>query len=134
VARLVRTTGLRCCLTHRNARLAITLFALITFTLQTYVVQTHVHGIERTSIAGAALILDKNAAHKQPSDKSPLGGDPANCPICQAILHTGYYVTPSVAALLPPIVVASAAPIVVDAGTIVEARSHSWQSRAPPLA
>lgn len=117
-----------------SARLAITLFALLAFTLQSYVTQTHIHGAARINSAAATLAFDKNAVHKQQPGKFPPGDDPANCPICQEILHTGTYVTPSVAALLLPSVAVSIAVIVVDIKTIAQASSHSWKSRAPPLA
>jgi hypothetical protein len=116
------------------ARLAITFFALFAFTLQTYVTQTHIHGMARINSAAAPLAFDKNAAHEQQPGKLPPSDDPANCPICQEILHTGFYVTPSATALLLPTVAAFIAPTVVDIKTIAQASSHSWKSRAPPLA
>ena len=117
-----------------RARLAITLFALLAFTLQSYVTQTHIHGITRDSIAAATLAVDKNPAEKQQPNKFPPGDDPANCPICQQILHSGSYVPPSAATLLLPTVAASITPIVIDIKTIAQASSHSWKSRAPPIA
>jgi len=117
-----------------GARLAITFFALLAFTLQTYVTQTHIHGASPVNFAAAASTLDGSAAQKHLPDKLPPSNDPANCPICQEILHTGFFVTPSVAALLLPTIVASIAPIVADIKAIAPAYSHSWKSRAPPLA
>jgi hypothetical protein len=116
----------------RGARLAITFFVLFAFTLQTYVIQTHIHGAAPTGIA--KLALDKSAAREQRPDKLPTGNDPANCPICQEILHTGFFVTPSAAVLPLPAVAVSIAPTVIDIKAAVEAHSHSWKSRAPPLA
>ena len=118
----------------RYARLAITLFALLAFTLQTYVTQTHIHGATRINSAAATLAFDKNAAHKQQPDKFPPGSDPANCPLCQEILHYGTYVTPAAASLLLPSFTVSVASIVIDIAAITQAYSHSWKSRAPPLA
>jgi hypothetical protein len=118
----------------RGARLAITFFVLLAFTLQTYVIQTHVHGMARVGIAPATLALDKSAAQGQRPDKFPTGNDPANCPICQEILHTGYFVTPAAAVLPLPAVAVSIAPTVIDILTAVAAHSHSWKSRAPPIA
>ena len=118
---------------NNGARLAITFFALLAFTLQTYVTQTHIHSISQTS-AAAASTLDGSVGHKRLPGKLPPSNDPANCPICQEILHTGFFVTPSIAALLLPTIVASTAPIVTDIMTIAPAHSHSWKSRAPPLA
>jgi hypothetical protein len=118
----------------RSARLAITFFVLLAFTLQTYVIQTHIHGMAGFGVAAVKLDLGKSAAREQRPDKLPPANDPANCPICQEILHTGYYVTPSVAVLPLPAVAVSIAPTVIDILTAVEAHSHSWKSRAPPLA
>ena len=136
MARLARTTSRVWGRARQGngARLAITLFALLAFTLQTFVMQTHIHGMARVGIAPATLALDKSAAQGQRPDKFPAGNDPANCPICQEILHTGYYVTPSAAALPLPTVAVSIAPTVIDVMTVVAAHSHSWKSRAPPLA
>jgi hypothetical protein len=117
-----------------GVRLAITFFALFAFTLQTFVMQTHIHGVARAGLAIAASALDKNAAQAQRPGKLPPVNDPANCQICQEILHTGYFVTPVAAMLLPPAVAVSVAPAVIDIMAAVEARSHSWKSRAPPLA
>jgi len=114
-----------------RARLAITLFALLAFTLQTYVTQTHIHA---AAINTASTTFDKGATQKQQPDKFPQGNDPANCPICQEILHTGQFVTPSATALLLPTLTVSIVAIVVDIKTIAQAPSHSWKSRAPPLA
>jgi hypothetical protein len=117
-----------------GARLAITFFVLLAFTLQTYVMQTHIHGTAGFGVTVTKLAFDKSAAQEQRPGKLPPANDPANCPICQEILHTGFYVAPSAAALLLPSVVASVAPIVIDIVKIVEVCSHSWKSRAPPLA
>ena len=117
-----------------GARLAITFFVLLAFTLQTYVMQTHVHGMAGFGATVTKLALDKSAAQQQRPDKLPPANDPASCPICQEILHTGFYVTSAAAALLLPTVVVSVAPIVIDVVRVVQAGSHSWKSRAPPLA
>jgi hypothetical protein len=136
VARLARTISTVRGSASRGsgARLAITFFVLFAFTLQTYVLQTHIHGTAGFGVATAKLVLDKNAAQKQRPDKLPPANDPANCPICQEILHTGFYVTPSAAVLPPPAVAVSIAPTVIDIVTAVEAHSHIWKSRAPPFA
>jgi hypothetical protein len=117
-----------------RARLAITLFALLAFTLQSYVTQTHIHGLAHESFAGAAFAAGEDSGQKQKPGKLPANDDPANCPICQEILHTGFYVTPTTTTLLLPTVEASIAPIIIDIKMIVQAYSHSWKSRAPPLA
>ncbi len=118
----------------KGARLAITLFALLAFTLQSYVTQTHIHGTAWAGTAIAKLALGRNTTQNKLPGKGPRGDDPANCQICQEILHTGLYITPPPAALLLLTVSASVAPIAADIKTIAQLRSHNWQSRAPPFA
>ena len=113
-----------------GARLAITLFALLAFTIQSYVTQVHIHGTAR--IGGATLALDKSATQQQSPGKAPPGDDPANCPICQQILHAGSFVAPSAAAFVPLTLTASIVAIVIEIATLAQAYSHSWRSRAPP--
>ena len=107
-------------------RLLITFFALFAFSLQTYIGQTHIHLAPDSFEAGAA--------HKQAPDRFPANGDPANCPICQEVLHDGQFVTPSATTLLAPSLAASIIEIVAPLPRLVQAASHAWRSRAPPTA
>ena len=107
-------------------RLLVTFFALFAFSLQTYIGQTHIHLAPDSFEAGAA--------HKQAPDRFPANGDPANCPICQEVLHDGQFVTPSAATLLAPSLAASIIEIVAPLPRLVQAASHAWRSRAPPTA
>ena len=115
-------------------RLAITFLALLAFTFQTLVVQTHIHGAARVGAASTQLALDGTASHDQSPDKFPPSDDPANCPICQELLHAGAFVTPTAAALQISTVVMSVDIVVVEIAAIERTFSHSWKSRAPPLA
>ncbi len=115
-------------------RQAFVFAMLLAFALQGYVVQTHIH-----FAPGAAALLDAVAAShgvkgaaQDHHDKYPPADDPANCPICQEILHSGQFVTPSAAALLPPSLAASTIAIVDVELPFVLALSHSWRGRAPP--
>jgi hypothetical protein len=105
-------------------RLLITLFALFAFSLQTYIGQIHIH-FEHDATA---------SSQKHAPDKFPANGDPANCPICQEVLHNGQFVTPSAAALLPPTFTVSVVSIVTTVPIVARAISHGWRSRAPPKA
>jgi hypothetical protein len=108
------------------ARLAITLFALLTFTLQSYVSQIHIHGTSwstsRTVDAGKA---------PQPG-KIPVTDDQNSCPICQVIAHAGQFVAPSAVAVSLPAPVAFHVTIDKDTAAVTLSASHSWKSRAPP--
>lgn len=107
---------------HRPAQLArlwITLFALFAFTLQAYVTQSHVHAA---------------AISKQLPGKLPAGDDQANCPLCQAVLHAGQYVTPSAGGFVPLILTAYGIFVATHIAAAVQSVSHSWNSRGPPQA
>jgi len=110
-------------------RRALVYAVLVAFALQTYIVQTHIH------FAPAALsqLAGGHEAVPQGShDKYPANDDPANCPICQEILHSGQYLTPSAAALLLPTLAVSTIAMVDKALPHLSAPSHSWRGRAPP--
>ncbi len=108
---------------NTRLRLLVTLFALFAFSLQTYIGQIHIH-----------LGPDAGIAQKHAPDKFPANGDPANCPICQEVLHNGQFVTPSAASLLPPTFTVSIVRIVAALPMLARATSHTWRSRAPPKA
>jgi hypothetical protein len=109
-------------------RLLVTAFALLTFALQSYVTQTHIH----LAPGSFASYSELGAAKKQLPDKFPAQDDPANCPICQEILHSGQFVTPTAAATLLPSLSVSIIAIVIHIVVAPEATSHTWQSRGPP--
>jgi hypothetical protein len=115
-------------LRETGLRFAVSLFLMLAFGLQSYITQTHIHLAPGAIAAG--ISADK---HQQP-DKFPANGDPANCPICQEILHTGQFVTPSAAVLLLPSIAVSIVRIVVDIPAAAQSASHGWRSRAPPRA
>ena len=121
------------------ARLTLTFLMLAAFALQTTVMQTHVHIGSVAVTAGFLEDLkignpDQPGAAKstQPRDHFPANDDPANCPICQEIMHAGQFVTPQAVALLLPTEPVSFVPISLAIPIFTEAVSHSWQGRAPP--
>jgi hypothetical protein len=107
------------------ARLAM-LLLILTFAAQSFAVQTHIHGVPLTALAHVTHV----STPSEPASQDPY--DPANCPLCQEMLHAGSYVTPVVAdfVLIPTVVAFAAAfALLPHAGLN---RPHSWQSRAPP--
>lgn len=100
------------------ARFAVTLFALFAFSLQSFVMQVHVHG---GTVAAA-----------QTAKTSKPAPEPANCPICQEILHAGHYVMPSAAGWLPLSQFSAIVSIWTGSAVLSQSSSHSWNSRAPP--
>lgn len=109
-------------------RLAITFVTLLAFVLQTLLVQTHIHGAAPTGVTSVGI--EKNA---QP-DKLPPAGDPANCPICQELLHAGSFVAPVAAALAASSVATNVEVMFVEILAVTQTYAHGWKSRAPPLA
>jgi hypothetical protein len=101
--------------------------------------QTHVH-IGTVAVTAGFLedlkitLAGQPGAAKgtQPRDHFPANDDPANCPICQEIMHAGQFVTPQAVALLLPTESVSFVPIRLAIPVFTEAVSHSWQGRAPP--
>jgi len=105
----------------------VTAFVLAVFVFQGFLVQTHVHAPATGWDGGAHA-----GAPAQPGRHDPL--DPANCPLCQEILHAGSFVAPGLIALPP----AAARPIVflicVVTALPPAAPARGWNSRAPPRA
>jgi hypothetical protein len=111
-------------------RLVLVYTALLAFALQGYVFQTHIH-FTPSELAGLTGDVDTNTANGH-HDKFPANDDPANCPICQEILHSGQFVTPAAQFLLPPSLAVSTIAVVDQALPHILAPSHSWRGRAPP--
>lgn len=108
-------------------RLALAYAVLLAFAFQTYVAQTHIHLTQ----AETAKLYTGGTGHDR-HDKYPASDDPANCPICQEILHSGHFVTPSALAYAPPALAVSTIALVDTALPFILALSHSWRGRAPP--
>ena len=107
-------------------RLAMLLLAL-TFAVQGIAVQTHIHGQPLTALAHITHVSTPPA----PASQDPY--DPANCPLCQEMLHAGVYVAPVAADFLVILNAVAFAPAFAVLPHAATERQHSWQSRAPPL-
>jgi hypothetical protein len=113
-----------------NARLILTFVALFAFTVQNYLTQTHIHVPPAIALAGDLGATGEPA--KNSPDKYPANQDPANCPICQEIMHAGQPIVPAVVLLALPSVVVFGFPVFIETVTHFRAPSHIWQGRAPP--
>ena len=117
-----------------SARFALTLVAALAFFLQSFVTQTHIHAPPSSAAKTVALVSPDDLGKTGKRDRFPANDDPANCPLCQELVHAGHYVTPAFALLVQPSeriahVVPTAEPAAADS-----AISHAWRSRAPPTA
>jgi hypothetical protein len=104
------------------------LFMLVAFTVQGLAVQIHIHGDPLTALDHVTHV----SAPATPGSQDPY--DPANCPLCQELVHAGVYVAPAVSdfvVILNAVAFAPAFALLPHAAT---ERQHSWQSRAPPAA
>jgi hypothetical protein len=127
------------------AQLLMVVLGFVALALQSFVVQTHIHIPQAsiraqsasfiTLIAGSAGVSDVGPGQSNtPSDQYPISRDPANCPLCKELTHSGQYVSSaSVLATLP-------FPVTVNFIVFKEiapsrfAASHNWRGRAPPIA
>lgn len=107
------------------ARLTMLLLALV-FAVQSFAVQTHIHGQPVTALAHVSQVSTPAA----PVPQDPF--DPANCPLCQEMLHAGVYVVPVAADFLVILNAVALAPAFILLPHAATERQHSWQSRAPP--
>jgi len=104
----------------------VMLFMLVAFAVQGFAVQTHIHGVPTS----ADRIIAHVSMPPQPVPQDPY--DPANCALCQEMLHAGIYVAPVVAdfvVILNAVAFAPAHALLPHAAT---ERQHGWKSRAPP--
>ena len=101
---------------------------LLALVVQGFATQTHLHWqkISPDSFAAAAN-------HLPGHDKNPLNEDPANCPICEQIIHAGQFVAPAWLSPFLLVLAISTIEIVNVALPGFDAVSHSWRGRGPPL-
>lgn len=123
-------------LAHSSRRLFLTLFCLLAFSFQSYIAQTHIH-IPGTTDAGISALasspakISLNAAKQDKRSPLPINSD-TNCPLCQTVLHAGFFLTPGLLVLLLPDTQAGNDPAPIAVSHHDGAPSHAWQSRGPP--
>jgi hypothetical protein len=114
----------------------VAVFALLAFALQTQITQTHVHfassqafGLSSGDEATASAKIANKAA---PQKSAPANDDPAKCPICQAVMHAGQFISPSTISFALPSEAIAIIPLSLVIAIARERASHNWQGRAPP--
>ena len=110
------------------ARCFVVFIAVFAFALQSYVTQTHIHDASQV-FGGVAKI----AATQSPAPgKAPSHDNKADCPLCQAVIHAGIFVSPATPLLHLPFTLIETVVPVLTLAAASNATAHDWQSRAPP--
>jgi hypothetical protein len=105
-------------------RRLITLFALLAFFIQSFALQTHIHSVP---LASATTV-----AHT-PAPAPLKNQDPVDqCRLCQELVHSGVYVSPSVTVIATSLNIVAAIFAALPSFAADPVRAFSWQSRAPP--
>lgn len=113
------------------------LAALMAFTLvvQGVVTQSHFHNPgHELEAAGMVVKATSNGLTLPAPLKLPINDNPANCPICQQLIHAGQFVAPAWLAPLLLIITLSSVEIETDTRSAFDTVSHSWLGRGPPQA
>jgi hypothetical protein len=132
-------TGVRTRKRRFAAARLVVLVTLLAFSIQTYLTQTHIHfaSEDQSSRAHGQLVLGGGKvspnAPVERKDRYPANQDPANCPLCQELVHAGQFVTPAASALLLPSLSLSVIELSVQYALLIHSVTHIWRGRAPPL-
>lgn len=99
---------------------------LLFFATQSYMVQTHIHGLPSSAPMSAGLY-----------NQAPAGGQPPlspeDCPLCQAVIHAGSFLTPAVYVSVSVALYVVKVPVRFFVSLLTPPVSHIWCGRAPPL-
>jgi hypothetical protein len=136
---------IRAAFRFRFSHVMVGLLGLLPVTLQSFVVQTHIHVQQpavRAHVLGlitlaAASVADSEFASGQsstPTDNYPINRDPANCPLCKELTHSGQYVSSASVLTTLPFPVTVNLIVFREIAPTLFAASHTWRGRAPPLA
>ena len=126
----------------RISHVLVGLLGLLAMTLQSFVVQTHIHiqqPVVRTQAMGLITLATASVSESvtgqvgAPTDNYPINRDPANCPLCKELTHSGQYVSSASVLTTLPFVTVNLIVFREIAPTLFAA-SHTWRGRAPPLA
>ncbi len=102
---------------------------MLAFSWQSVIAETHQHV---PPAAASRAVAATHGGGKPAPSRAPTDS-PANCPICRELAHATHYLPPAPIVFAAPVRV-FAPPVSVAAILLVlRARSHGWQSRAPPL-
>ena len=102
----------------------MTVFALLALFLQGLAVQTHIHQlIQPVVVKTSSLPAPVPLQNQDPLDQ---------CRLCQELVHSGTFVTPSPIAVLTSLSFVTAIFAALPAFAGASAKPFAWQSRAPP--
>jgi hypothetical protein len=124
------------------SHIPILALAVIALAIQMMVVQIHIHvpqaGKALTSsfisLAAGQAEIARDQSSGLPRDKYPVKDDPANCPLCQQVAHSGQFVHSAVILVALPFSVTVNFIVFTEAVISQSAITHIWQGRAPPQA
>jgi len=144
-ARRSGTRKARCLTASRGipfSRIPILALAIIALAVQMMVVQIHIHVPQAGRIAGTSFIslaadnadIASGQSSNTPRDKYPVKEDPANCPLCQEVAHSGQFVHSAAILVSLPFSVTVHFIVFTEAVISQPAITHIWQGRAPPQA
>ena len=129
--------------TFRATHVAAAFLGLLAVALQSFVVQTHIHiqqpavrahtliTLAAASLPGSELASAQSSA---PVDNYPINRDPAHCPLCKELTHSGQYVSSASVLATLPVTVTVNFVVFREIAPSLFAASHTWRGRAPPLA
>jgi hypothetical protein len=123
----MRQSGKQRVKVNRASRLLLNLVVLFAFSVQSLLVQTHIHNLPQSFLAASSVTVSAPDTSKAPVDAD-------KCFLCQEYVHSGVYVTPAAATVLPPSAVVSLLPFVLAPFVAERQQSHNWMGRAPPRA
>ena len=119
------------------------LLGLLAVALQSFVVQTHIHvqqpaahtqALGLITLAAASVNDSVSSQAGVPTDNYPINRDPANCPLCKELTHSGQYVSSASVLTTLPFPVTVNLIVFREIAPTLFAASHTWRGRAPPLA
>ena len=125
--------------------LFVAMFGFLAVALQSFVVQTHIHvqtpayrtqAVSLITLAATSFAGFENDAGQSglPADNYPVNRDPANCPLCKELTHSGQYVSSASVLATLPFAVSVNVIVFREIAPSLFAASHTWRGRAPPLA
>ena len=112
-------------------RSAVFVFALLALVWQGLITPSHFHLRNAACLSVGTWTDCEPLSRDRPHDKRSSGQD-RNCMLCHELAVSGHYIAAAGVTYLPPLQVAFwLAEVRVEVGR-AQARSHIWQSRAPP--
>jgi hypothetical protein len=127
----------------RFSHVMVGLLGLLAVALQSFVVQTHIHvqqpgvhtqALGLVTLAAASVSDSASSQAGVPTDNYPINRDPANCPLCKELTHSGQYVSSASVLTTLPFPVTVNLIVFREIAPTLFAASHTWRGRAPPLA